>query len=322
MASEHGTNIIRGVQLAVESRPAGEVELILEDDRTDPKQAVSAFQALRQRKVDAIIGATWDFPSLPVIPLAREYKIPLLNVSVVVESLGLRGSGDYGFVLSPSAESESRPITKWLEQEKVRSVVVLSVSNSWGEAHKAQALERLKESGVEVLQQHTTSTMDDNDWRPLIPRIRALKPDGIVFFLNRGDIEQVLRRLREVALELPLYSSGNAGDALRLAADKTLFKRLCYSYPLSQLKNGAFQEQYQKHFGEPARVYSDYAYDAVNLLLAAKRQSNGGPLRDAIEQLTYDGIVGRYQFDPRTSLSTGRSTLLCVHGSEPTPVAD
>ena len=73
MAAEDGKTVVQALELAaadIKQQTGTEVELVVEDDQTVSKNSVSAFQKLSAAVPDAIIAATWDFTTNPLLPMA------------------------------------------------------------------------------------------------------------------------------------------------------------------------------------------------------------------------------------------------------------
>ena len=73
---------------------------------------MTAFQRLQAAGVDAVIGASWDFTTNAILPLAAKHKLVLFNTSALKESLSLEASQGYGFVNAITAADEAKPLAQ------------------------------------------------------------------------------------------------------------------------------------------------------------------------------------------------------------------
>ena len=75
----------------------------------------------------------------------------------------------------------------------------------------------------------------------------------------------------------------------------------------------SFAERYRKKFNEEPRIYADNTYDALMILHRAAKISRAKmiPVKEALTQVTYDGLVGRYTWDKDRSFSIGTASLVC-----------
>ena len=127
IAAEDGKTVLQALELAAEQLRAGgtEVELLIEDDQSTPKNSVSAYHSLRQRHVDAVIAATWDFTTNSLIPLIAKDRVVLFNTSVPAESVLIERSDGYAFVNAVSIDEEVEPFKRFLKEKKIKSLTVV-----------------------------------------------------------------------------------------------------------------------------------------------------------------------------------------------------
>lgn len=322
IAAEYGKRVQRGADLArqqINESGRQEVELIVEDDQSDAKNSLSAYRKLRNQTVDIILGPTWAFTANTLFPLAgRDHQI-LFSVSVLPESVNLKDAAGYGFVNFMSTRKLVEPFSAFLSNMHPRNVVIVYTNNSFGEAQLAAYREILDAHKVQILDVIPSVTQDENDWSPVLPKVKQWNPSLILLLLNKSDIEMFLRRATELQLSAQIFASHNAFDAYRLSQTKNLFNGLCLPYPYQQLRSDPhFFQAYHEKFGEEPLISADYSYDAVRLVHSAFQNAAREhlSLRTALEKASIRGVAGVYRFDPLTSFSVGQSSLLCIHDGE------
>jgi len=86
-----------------------QVQVVIEDDHTDPKQTVSAVQKLIVvDHVNALIGGTWDFLANAAIPVIDRQKMVMITPSALPDTL--EKTSPYLFVThSPVSHSTKSP---------------------------------------------------------------------------------------------------------------------------------------------------------------------------------------------------------------------
>ena len=320
IAAEDGKTAVQALQLAAETINKSEalkVELLIEDDGTDSKQAVSAFKKLQGQGVQAIIGPTWSFTFNSVIPLAARDKLVIVNTSTIPECLELGQSQGFAYSTAISVTEHARVFNHYLAQNPAESAVVFYTSNSWGEAQKVAYTKVLQENSVKVLNQAPSVNFDINDWRALLPREKKLAADLWLLLLNKSDLDIVIRRARELGVHSRLYASYHFGDTLRLAADRRALDQVCFSYPDEQLASEKeFVNSFLSRYGTAPRVFADSSYDALFLLYQAHKKSlaQGTALKEALDKVTFSGVAGNYRYTAERTFSTGRVSLRCVKG--------
>ena len=319
IAAEYGNATRQSVELAVAKVNAlGKVRIepVFEDDQTDPKMTVSAYQSLKAKGVDAILGSTWDFTTNAILPLAGRDKMVLLNSTTSIECLHVQEAKGYGFANFATIDDLAKPFASFLDKNAGKSLYVLYANNSWGESQMQAYKKIAAEKHATIIGVQATSSYEDNEWKGFIAKIKSASPDILVLLLNRVDIENILRRASEVKFAPKIFGCPNMFDAFRLSKNSELYNGACLSYPVTQLKtNREFSEEYQKRFGEPPRITADSSFDAVGILADAflVSKTKDIPLKEALEQMTeYQGVIGQYRFSPTKSLSLGGANFVCI----------
>ncbi len=322
IAAEDGKTTLQALELAAEeinkSRNV-QVQLLVEDDATDPVKSVSAYKKLRGEKVQAIIGPTWSFTVNAVLPFAAQDKMILVNTSTLPECLAFESAAGFLYSTAISVNEHANAFVRYLKHHGVKSAVLFYTSNSWGEAQRIAYTKVLREHGVTILKELQSTNFDISDWRALLPQVKALNADVWLLLLNKTDLETVIRRGREIKTSSRFYASYHVGDLLRLASDKSFLEDVCYSCPANQLTTELeFAQKFRSRYEEDPKVFADSSYDALFLLHHAFALSNekGMTLKEALESSEMRGTAGNYRFSKDSSFSTGKVDLLCVkHGN-------
>ena len=322
LAAEDGKTVIQALNLAAEEINAKEdlkIKLTLEDDQSAPKSTVSGWHKLAAPQPEAIIGATWDFTSNAVLPLAAQSRIVIFNTSSLPESLNLDQAQGFGFTNAQTVSSEAHPFTQFLQMRGPRTTAIIYANNSWGETQFRTYSEIVKAQRVEILAEAKPVRFDENEWREIVLRIKEKRPESVLLLLNKNDLRLFLRRAKEVKWETRFFASKNAFDAIQADSEKQLYEGLCFTYPLARLKTEvSFAERYKRKFGEEPRIYADNTYDALMILHRAAKISRAKSitLKDALPEVVHDGLVGRYAFDPAHSFSIGTASLVCQENGQ------
>lgn len=323
IAAEYGKNVMHGLSLAVEdiNEKAGNeserVELIVEDDQTDSKRTVAAFQKLARSNVDAVIGATWDFTTNAIVPLSAQRKLVLFSTSSVNQAINLKEGVGYAFNNGLLVEEETRPFDRYLRMNPVKRVTLVFANNAWGEMLRDSHAAVARTNGAEIVDEIRPAGFEANDWSSIIPRLKSKNPDLLVLLVNKSDLELIARRTRELQYSAKMYSSVAGFDAFYASSDKSLFDGMCFAYPTEALASSAsFVEKHRARFKEEPRRYSDTSYDALWMLVNAVTISrrNGTNLRETLTNQTWSGLGTSYRFSPDKSFSSGYSSLVCIKG--------
>lgn len=313
----------RGIQLAVEeiNENGGisgrELEVIFEDDRTDPKNTVSAVNKLAGvDKVNVIIGGTWDFLANAAIPVVETNKIVLISPSALPDTL--EHSSPYFFATHSPVASNEAVIASFLSKFNRPKIVTISVNNLWGKAHLGMFKKAAEKSGSELIKEVIVPNFDNNDIQRELSLIKPLQPDVVIIALNFGDSVSFLNKKAQLGVagkvlaDFHVEDNFNQGNLEQnLVKDITLF---VFSDP-----KGKFIESYSRKFGEKPKTYADTAYDAVYAIKLAIENSGGkystaDILRGLKEIKNYDGASGLIDFSVN-NYSQNKKSILKVFGN-------
>ncbi|NDC36757.1 MAG: amino acid ABC transporter substrate-binding protein [Proteobacteria bacterium] len=270
----------------IDGRP---VNIIYEDNQTDPKQSVSAYRKLvSNNKVDAIIASNWSILTNPLIPLSAQDKVVVLSPTVMDASV--QGKSDYFFTLGHKIESVREPLKQFLNLNKsIRRAAFLCWDDAWGQANLRIWEEEAKAKSVKVV---ATLCQNDygSDFRSEVTRISALKPD--VVFVGMYP-ERVASRMKELGLNLPIFTTSVVLEPMRDPGfPAELFDNMYFAYWPS---SDSFREKYITRYGEEPLIEVENHYEAVRSL--AKAFGGGsGTLLTKLKRISYEGVTGRIDF--------------------------
>src|SRR5215211_6339771 len=151
-----GTYVVNGARIAADEINAKggvlgkKIELVIEDNKSNPSEAAAAAEKLIVRdKVPVIMGAWSSTFTLAVMPKLEEYKVPMV---VETSSSGkITTSGNpYIFRISPTSEMEAKAFEKVVSGFGIKKADFLSVNNDWGRGSADEFAKMLKAKGIEL----------------------------------------------------------------------------------------------------------------------------------------------------------------------------
>ncbi|MEK7095250.1 MAG: ABC transporter substrate-binding protein [Patescibacteria group bacterium] len=218
--ADYGEEIRKGV-LSVASS-TDKVEFVFEDDKCEPKEAVSAYKKLVDfDKVKIIIGPACGSPQEAIIPLIEENKTIVLVPSAASRSLYTQ-SGDNFFNVQYSLEDESSFMGEKMNELGYKKAALVTYKNAFSETHAKAFKESFKGEIV-----HHVLTDNTSDVSTEIAKIKAEKPDAIyspdvAFFFSNG-----LIKIRQYGIVVPVYGT----YVVELPAARPLVQDIYYSFP-------------------------------------------------------------------------------------------
>src|ERR687891_685489 len=126
------------------------IELLIEDNKSDPKEAASAAEKLIVRdKVPAIMGAWGSSMTLAAMPRLEEYGVPMVVETSSAASITKRGN-PWIFRISPPSEMEALGLERYLGALGVKKADFMAVNTDWGRGAVTAFGDLLKRSGATV----------------------------------------------------------------------------------------------------------------------------------------------------------------------------
>jgi branched-chain amino acid transport system substrate-binding protein len=283
------------------------LRLFTADDRSQPADAVAAFERLIDRDhVVAILGPTLSTSARSADPVAQARGVPVLAVSNTAD--GIVEIGDFIFRNSPP-ESQVQPSMIRATREKLgyERVAILYDADDAFTASGYQAFRQaLEESGAQILRVETIHG-GQADFTRELAAIRALAPDAIVVSALTDDAAAIMRQAREVGLPSRVqFLGGNGFNSPRLIelagrAAEGAVSGVAWTLNAPTAGNRAFVKTYRQQYGRDPDQFAAQAYAGVHLLATAIRNARSRDPRAIREALAHlrnvDTVLGRFSFD-------------------------
>ncbi len=306
-AAAYGDAQRKSLELAVEqlNRSQGvRYELRIEDDATDPKQAITVFENFATNGMSAIIGPTLSNNAKQADPVAQASKVPVLAVSNT--ATGITDIGDYIF-RNAMAESVIVPYTvvKAKEFAQLKKVVVMySDDDAFTETGYQAFKKTLAGNDIQILQTMTFSKRD-KDFRKLLAEAKALKPDALVVSSLIEPAIALVSQARDLGITVPIVGNNGFNSNRLITESGIAAEGVIVGGPWNaarpEQKNAEFLAAYRaKHNADPD-PFGVMAYAGLLLIDEAIRKDCNAE-RDAIKRnlgtlREVDTIVGKYSFD-------------------------
>ena len=216
-----GNYVTQGAQIA-ESRInqdggvlGRKIELIIEDNKSNPKEAVLTAEKLIVRDgVSVLMGAWSSTYTLAVMPKLMEYGVPMV---VETSSSGkITTSGNpWIFRISPTSAMEARAFSAKLDQFDIKKADFLVVNNDWGRGASVEFKAVLQANGIEI---GVMETMDAKtvDISAQLAKIKA--SGGDTLFITSG-VEQItlaLKQMKDLRLKHRVITTGGSSAPAQL----------------------------------------------------------------------------------------------------------
>jgi branched-chain amino acid transport system substrate-binding protein len=192
-----------------------QVQLVIEDNKSDPKEAATAAEKLIVRdKVPVIVGAWGSSMTLAAMPKLEEYGVPMIVETSSAATITRRGN-PWIFRISPPSEMEALGLEKYLKDLGVKQADFLAVNTDWGRGAVGAFGDVLKRSGAQV---GTAEFMEQaaTDMNAQITKVKAGGSDTLFLTTSVEQITLVLRQAQEQRLVRKVITTGGSSSPSQL----------------------------------------------------------------------------------------------------------
>ncbi|NJE09157.1 amino acid ABC transporter substrate-binding protein [Thermococcus sp. M39] len=287
--SSDGQNVKNCVELAKEEineyfKEKGlpyEVEILVEDTRTDPKVALEKLQTLKAQDVNVVVGPLSSGEVRNLRSYATSNKIVIISPSTAPpQKIGAMKPEDKKFIFRfvPTDLFQSKAIAAEIEDLGFKGVVIIYRGDAWGKGLHDALVEKIKdkvEIGADV---EYPSNPAPTDWSPYIAKLE----DGVKQLIDKygkdkvavwvAGFDEVATLLTQIPDDSPLLqvkwigSDGTVGsqkiveEAKGKAVKVGLLSTQFYSESDEAKK---LKEKFKAKFGGEPEQYGLIAYDAT-----------------------------------------------------------
>lgn len=218
-----GNYVVQGAKIAESDINASggvlgkKIKLIIEDNKSNPKEAVATAEKLIvSDKVSVLMGAWSSTYTLAVMPKLMEYGVPMV---VETSSSGkITTSGNpWIFRISPTSEMEAKSFGTKVGQFGIKKADFLVVNNDWGRGASKEFTKMLKSKGIKI---GVVETMDKKatDLSAQIAKIKASGGDTLFITSGVEQITLVLKQAKEQQLKHQIITTGGSSSPDQLIA--------------------------------------------------------------------------------------------------------
>ena len=311
-----GQDMTNGIILAKEEINASKnynnakIQLVIEDGKAVPKDAVNAFNKILFHKVQALI-ATGDNQVPPVAPLIVQNKLPTVVTSCLNnEPIKLNKPEKYMY-------KNTNPLGKfaeWLgeyatETLHFKTAAIIPVKTFYGQEGAENFKNGFESKGGTItnIEYYTASQMDV---KALVLKAMAQNPDAIFVTGYGPGYVAAISTLRE--LKYPGVIMSDSGVTNPDYAKMVKFFEGIVFFKQPPLKDNKsekaqhFIKAYQERFNQPPSDYSAFGYSSMMLLAEAIKNSDASSagINKALNNISnFDTVLGRLKLYPDGSCS-------------------
>ncbi|MBI5756097.1 MAG: branched-chain amino acid ABC transporter substrate-binding protein [Nitrospirae bacterium] len=306
--SKMGMDVKNGAELAIKewNQRGGalgkKIELLVEDDQHDPKQAVAVANKLVNAGIAGVIGHFNSSASIPASSVYNKAKIPMITPASTNPQFTEQGFTNVFRVCGRDDQQGLVAATFVANILKLRKVAVIHDKTTYGQG-LADEFVKAMGNKVEVIY-YSGIIQGDKDFRAVLTALKGRKPQLLYFggIYTEGGL--LIKQARELGLNIPFMSGDGVIDAkfVEIAGPASEGSYLTFSPDPAHLPSAKdFLTSYRSNYGEPG-PYSIYSYDAANVMLNAittAQTIEGEKISTVIHAMKHSGALGEMQWDKK-----------------------
>ncbi len=302
------------------------LQLVAEDDGSDPKQGTAVAQKLVDAKVKGVIGHLNSGTSVPASKIYNDAGIPQISpATTATQYTKQRFPGAFRVVANDAKLGGT--LGKYaVETLKAKNIAIIDDRTTYGQGVATEFAKGAKGPGVKIVGKEFTSATA-TDYTAILTSIRAKKPD-LVFFGGMDSVGgPMLKQMKALGIDARFMGGdGICTEALgRLAGDavgegKVICAEAGGVTGADQEKAIAdFRTRFKQKTGTEVQLYSPYVYDAVMVMAAAMQAAKSAePAKylPELKKINYRGVTGQIAFDSSGDINNGALTLYTFKGGK------
>src|SRR4051812_17252366 len=281
------------------------IRVIIYDDGGDPNQARTfGIRLIEDDKVDALLAGSTTATTMPIITLAEEAQIPLINFGGAVQAVS--PVKKWNFKTPHTDLMACEKIFDDLKKRNLTKIAMISGTDAFGKSMRDQCMTVNGKYGIEVLHEETYGPRD-SDMTPQLTNIKSKA--GVQAVINPGFGQGpaiVTRNYKQLGIAVPLYhghgvatkqfielATPAAAEGARLPAAALLVaEKLPDSDPQKKVVV-SYKQTYESKTGQPVSAFGGHMYDGLMILAGAferAKSTDKAKVRDEIEKTK--GFIG------------------------------
>ncbi|HQQ68960.1 MAG TPA: branched-chain amino acid ABC transporter substrate-binding protein [Alicycliphilus sp.] len=336
--AHYGKDIENAVRMAIDDMNAQGVviggkkvklELLAEDDASDPKQGAAAAQKLCDAKVAGVIGHLNSGTTIPASKIYNDCGIPHITGAATNPNLTKPGYNTTFRIIANDNALGAGLAVYAADTLKLKSVAVIDDRTAYGQGLANVFKRAAAEKGIKVVDEQFT-TDKATDFMAILTAIKAKNPDGVFFGGMDPQAGPMLRQMEQLGMTNVKYFGGDGictTEIPKLAGGaKTIGNVICAEggASLAKMPGGLeWKKRYDAKYPGQYVLYSPYKYDATMLLVDAMKRAGSWDPKVYIPELqksNYKGVTANIAFEPNGELKNPAITLYMYKDGKKTPL--
>ena len=298
------------------------IEVIVEDNRSEPQEAVTAYRKMLQSdKVDIFASGCVSAGNFAAAAFVVRAQVPMVLCSILPNP---PDQVHWAFSTLPPPKFEVETRLQYLhDRTQIRSFGILHDPTPYANLQASIAEKEAAQYGLTVAG-NEQYRQEDADLGVQLGRLNAAGAKAVLKIGLGGTTLTAAKNLRALGLDLPMLNSLDDINLFRPVADimgdRFMFvaspSQVFDALPAGKLRSalGEFLTPWRAKYGDRDPNWASRGWDAVMLTATAVQDagSTDGPrVRDALERIhDFQGTTGSYTHSPEVHYGLTENPLL------------
>ena len=302
-AASFGEDGQKAIDLAKENINKKEeiIKVIYEDEKCDPKEAVTAYKTLTLKGAKIIIGAFCSSSTLAIAPLAEQEKVVLITPASSADTI--TQAGDFIFRNHVFASQKEGKLGEFAAQKFNTIATIYDQSMEAYVLGEQFLVEKFQEGGGEILIRESFSA-GATDFKTELIKIKEKNPEAIFIGSLMPQSILIVKQITELGINAKIISDDALViDKKFLDGAGNLSEGIIFSgSEFNRETNPEFWDLYTERFGKNPTIWAAQSYDSLMILAKIiQEKCKGGSsvcVKDELYKIkNYPGVSGLTTFD-------------------------
>lgn len=309
-AASYGTSVKQGAEIAIEEiNAAGGVtvgdkkyalELNFMDDEATAEKAVTAFNALMDKGMNALMGTVTSGAGMGIIDIANEEGILMLTPSGSAAGLTTYPNAFRLCFTDPLQGITMADLAKDLGYNKI--AIIYNNSDEYSTGMMDAFVAQVEANGGEIVASESFVT-DDVDFNTQLTAIKATDAQVIFVPAYYNDAAYITTQAAALGMNIPFLGSDGWDGVLAQTVDTAALEGAIFLTPFFATDENPvvqnFVTKYNEKFSATPDQFAADGYDSIYVIAKAMEtagSTDSAALISAMTQFQYDGVTGSITF--------------------------
>lgn len=320
-AAPWGNDVKNVLLFAAKKLSDPKVSFLFEDDRCDPKTAVTIAQKFisvdRVKAVFSVCGAV----TLAAGPIYQ--RAGILVMAPIATPSKISGLGDKIFRTGLSDEYAAQRLAEHTARS-LKKIGVITEQNDYSVGMINDFQKYATTHGIEVVNEDFQSS--DTDFRAQLLRLKSKSIAGLFVNTNaERSLASILEQTRSLGLKVPVYGAYLPGSSAFLALAGPAAEGIEFvDFPLAEDFLNADGRQLFKDYRDTVGAIQSWTYTFPSTFesyrVVTKALASAESPSDYIRHTSFSGIFGSYSFDTKGDMQGIKHSMRRIENGKSTPL--